>query len=189
MRYFVDAEFIEDGKTIDLISIGIVSEDGREYYAINYDCDRTKANDWVKKNVLAFLPPEPLPQLYGNRKAFEESETYKQGWRNRGLIAIEILEFVRWNKKKPYFAEGEKPEFWGYYASYDWVVLCRLWGKMIDLPKGFPMYINDIKQLCNQLGDPELPEQGKGEHHALNDAKWNKRAWQFLKDREGFGKK
>lgn len=30
MRYFLDCEFIEDGRTIDLISIGIVAEDGRE---------------------------------------------------------------------------------------------------------------------------------------------------------------
>lgn len=33
MKYFLDTEFHEDGKTIDLISIGIVAEDGREYYA------------------------------------------------------------------------------------------------------------------------------------------------------------
>ena len=46
MKYFLDTEFLEGtqksffGKTkptIDLISIGIVSEDGREYYAISKD--------------------------------------------------------------------------------------------------------------------------------------------------------
>lgn len=31
MRYFYDTEFIEDGHTIELISIGVVAEDGREY--------------------------------------------------------------------------------------------------------------------------------------------------------------
>ena len=34
MRIFYDTEFLEDGKTIDLISIGMVAEDGREYYAV-----------------------------------------------------------------------------------------------------------------------------------------------------------
>jgi hypothetical protein len=29
MKYYYDTEFIEDGRTIDLISIGIVAEDGR----------------------------------------------------------------------------------------------------------------------------------------------------------------
>lgn len=37
MKFFYDTEFIEDGKTIDLISIGIVAEDGLEYYAVNLD--------------------------------------------------------------------------------------------------------------------------------------------------------
>ena len=33
MKYFYDTEFIDDGHTINLISIGIVAEDGHEYYA------------------------------------------------------------------------------------------------------------------------------------------------------------
>ena len=39
MRYFLDTEFIEDGKTIDLLSIGIVAEDGRELYLQNVECN------------------------------------------------------------------------------------------------------------------------------------------------------
>jgi hypothetical protein len=31
MRFWFDTEFIEDGKTIDLMSIGVVAEDGRKY--------------------------------------------------------------------------------------------------------------------------------------------------------------
>jgi hypothetical protein len=73
-----------------------------------------------------------------------------------------------------------KPEFWGFYADYDWVVLCQLFGAMVDLPKGWPMYCRDLKQWADELGNPALPEQGKGEHHALADAKWNRQAWEFL---------
>jgi hypothetical protein len=32
-----DLEFLEDGRTIELISIGMVCDDGREYYAVNRD--------------------------------------------------------------------------------------------------------------------------------------------------------
>jgi hypothetical protein len=46
------------------------------------------------------------------------------------------------------------------------------------------MYTNDIKQWCEQLGNPKLPEQGKGEHNALLDAKWNRQAWDFLRSYE-----
>jgi hypothetical protein len=55
MRYWFDTEFIEDGKTIDLISIGIVAEDGRERYWESSEADHSKANDWVRENVLSLF--------------------------------------------------------------------------------------------------------------------------------------
>lgn len=189
MKYWLDTEFIEDGKTIDLISIGIVAEDGREYYAINYDCDLSKANDWVKENVIAKLPPAPLPQFHATSSDWRSSQAYRDGWRNRRAIAHEVMEFI----KSPEYGEIEmsyvgwkdapmdsKPEFWAYYADYDWVVFCQLFGTMMDLPAGFPMYCRDIKQECDRLGNPMLPEQGEGEHNALQDARHNKVMWEFL---------
>lgn len=170
MKYFYDTEFIEDGKTIDLISIGIVAEDGREFYAINEECKLKKASQWVKENVLLHLPPhwrnttdQDSPNIRGQSLA----------WMSRGGIKERITDFC-----DP--VKYGKPEFWGYYADYDHVVLCQLFGTMMDLPKGWPMYTNDIKQLCDSLGNPKLPEQGKGEHHALADAKWNRQAYEFL---------
>ena len=149
MRFWFDTEFIEDGKTIDLISIGVVSEDGREYYAENLSCDRSKASDWVRENVFPHLTGEHV--------------------RQRAHIADDLISFM-----------GDKPEIWAYYADYDWVVLCQLFGTMMDLPKGWPMYCRDIKQLCDSVGNPQLPEQTSNEHHALADAQWAKEAWEFL---------
>lgn len=142
MKIFFDTEFIEDGKTIDLISIGMIRDDGEEYYAISSEFDETKANDWVKENVLSKLEKDI------------KRKTRKQ-------IAKEIIEFV-----------GEEPEIWAYYSSYDWVVLCQLYGKMIDLPKGWPMFCMDLKQLLMMNGNPKIKKQGEGEHNALSDAKW-----------------
>lgn len=178
MKYFFDTEFIEDGRTIDLISIGIVAEDGREYYAINHDCNFSNASDWVWENVLAPMGlyscnDMPQPQLYKSYEALQESKAYKLGWRNKSLIAREIIMFC----SPTLYGE---PEFWAYYADYDWVVFCQLFGTMMDLPKGFPMYCRDIKQECDRLGNPKLPEQEKGKHNALEDARWNKQAWEFL---------
>lgn len=56
MKYFYDTEFIEDGHTIDLISIGIVAEDGRMYYAVSTEFDASRADEWVQTNVLNKLP-------------------------------------------------------------------------------------------------------------------------------------
>src|SRR5260221_9854917 len=49
-----DTEFIEDGpeRPIELISIGIVCEDGREYYAQSCEFNTRSANEWVQMNVL-----------------------------------------------------------------------------------------------------------------------------------------
>ena len=43
MRFFYDCEFIEDGTTIDLVSIGVVGEDGREFYAVSTEFDAGRA--------------------------------------------------------------------------------------------------------------------------------------------------
>ncbi len=155
MRIWFDTEFIEDGRTIDLISIGIVCESGMAYYAESSECDLSRASPWVRENV--------LPHLSGGTAL----ATRKQ-------IADEIVRIV-----------GEKPEFWAYYADYDWVALCQLYGTMMDLPKGWPMYCRDIKQWCDALGNPELPTQGKGEHHAMADAKWSREAWRYLSGQAG----
>ncbi len=148
MRYWFDTEFIEDGKTIDLISIGVVSEDGREYYAESLECDLSRASDWVKGNVLPHLNGFAVP---------------------RARIASDLIGFM-----------GAKPEIWAYYADYDWVALCQLFGTMMDLPKDWPMYCRDVKQLCDSLGNPILAKQTSQEHNALADAVWTKQAWEFL---------
>lgn len=151
MKFWFDTEFLEDGSTIKLISIGIVAEDGREYYAETDDAAYlATSTDWLKANV--------APHLKGGECI-----------RGRTRLAREIVEFV-----------GPKPEFWAYYADYDWVVLCQLFGRMIDLPKGWPMFCRDVKQLSDSLGNPTLPEQPDNAHDALADARWNKTAWGFL---------
>jgi hypothetical protein len=150
MKFWFDTEFIEDGKTIDLISIGIVGEDGRELYCESSECDLSRASPWVRDNV--------IPHLQKRGKLL----TRKQ-------IAARLIDFC-----------GSTPEIWAYYADYDWVALCQLFGTMMDLPKGWPMYCRDVKQLCDSLGNPTLPAQTSQEHHALSDAVWTRRAWEFL---------
>lgn len=56
MRYFYDTEFIDNGRIIDLISIGVVAEDGREFYAVSTEFDPESAGRWVRHNVLPKLP-------------------------------------------------------------------------------------------------------------------------------------
>lgn len=167
MRYWYDTEFYEDGERIHLISIGIVAEDGRELYLENseFDWTRVPEDHWIQNNV--------RPHLWGSDR--HATGTYDH-------IGPAVADFIVTD------SPPEKHELWGYYADYDHVVLAQLFGRMVDMPEGVPWFTMDIKQEAVRLGNPELPKQDSTEHHALNDARWNKKAWQFLKDYdEGWG--
>lgn len=159
-RYFLDTEFYEDGRTIDLISIALVCEDGRELYCVNAEARLNLVSQWVRDNVLAQLPPYSDP-----------------AWMRRSQIRHRILEFTGYDlgigSLQLKDQEIEKPEFWAYYADYDWVVFCQLFGTMMALPPGYPKYCMDLKQWSKMLGDPPHPPRLPGEHNALEDARWN----------------
>lgn len=155
MKYFLDCEFHEQGPTkpIELISLALVPDSPRSpLYVVNSDYAWSTSSDWLKANV--------QPHLYAGGPAIMPFAN----------IGATILGYIG----------AEKPEFWGYYADYDWVVLCQCFGAMIDLPKGWPMFCMDIKQLAVEKGNPRLPEQKDIEHNALADAAWNREAYRFL---------
>ncbi len=173
MKYFLDTEFTENPGSIQLISIGIVDENGRTFYAENTSFDERAANEWVWENVLDKLrwwgkdgeypypntcypkgaPPEHV-EVFGTITSIKEA----------------LLLFFKWDTEV---------EFWGYYADYDWVIFCWIFGKMIELPDGFPMYCRDLKQLLDESGKGKIADP-EGEHNALVDALWNKELHEHL---------
>jgi hypothetical protein len=161
MKIFYDTEFLDDGRVIDLISIGMITEDGREYYAVNADAQwgRIKHHDWLMKNVVPQLPSgdgsKPLPKRW-------LVDFYDPHVKAKPTIAAEVAEFIK---------HTPKPELWAYYAAYDHVALAQLFGPMANLPDGIPMWTNDFKQELVRLGNPRTPSQTKGGHHALADAR------------------
>jgi len=225
MKYFIDTEFIEGFSKplfckkrhfIDLISIGIVAEDGREYYAVSTEFNTKDADQWVKDNVISKLPCR-YPGQHDSPRLKAEAIL----WKTNKQIAEEIIDFTM-----PYAvcSNGEScckfydphpddlkeiltghhelkmkvtaPEFYAYYADYDWVVFCSLFGRMIDLPKGWPMYCKDLKQILDEkqdilnrfstnalnLKDSVFYPKQINEHSALGDAKWNYNLFKFLRD-------
>jgi hypothetical protein len=281
MKYYIDTEFLEGTQrkrtfgmnvntvpTIDLISIGIVSEDDKEYYAISKDFNLKEAWDrfqvkeetpfekyhqftgrkeyWIRKNVLKkiwrdlFFIDECdsliLSRMEGEKLSKElkigkhdglfnynslKSLINKYGKTNQE-IAIEIQEFVYGFAIKGYDTEIQKkitsvlindfiedhgePKFYAYYADYDWVVFCWLFGNMMSLPKGFPKYCRDLKQILDEKVElfgsvcaskpksfiatlnlvkarNDYPKQEENTaHSAIDDARWNKQLHEFLNE-------
>jgi hypothetical protein len=151
MKIWFDTEFYENGRTIELISIGAVCENGSQFYAEVEEFDWAGADPWLVANVKPYLSSQTLP---------------------RAMIAECFLNFVQTNTSAP--------EFWAYYADYDWVVLCQLFGRMMDLPKSFPMFCRDVKQEMARLGVLASPIENVLEHNALEDAKWTMKTHLWL---------
>lgn len=245
MNYYYDTEFLEGtqtkiflgihvGKTkptIDLISIGIVSEDDREYYAISKDFNLKEA--WNRFDTIPATPTEPKEKVYWIRenvlkpiwvdfcnKGFTLKDspmtpygidtlfTYnnfkkllKKYGKSNKQIASEIIEFCnpfhrgysldgadrhtigsvyissepisledinKWDLK--YIFEKSNPVLYAYYGAYDHVAFCWLFGKMINLPKGFPMYSVDLKQMLDErLNKKTNKDFGEGYEYYRND--------------------
>lgn len=224
MKYYFDTEFLEGTQkekfpinlfrkntspTIDLISIGIVAEDGREFYAISKDFNLKEAWNrfdraeqtifekqngfkgrkifWIRENVLKPIWID-LFLLYESEFTFLKGKAYdsfekelKEGKHDKyftlksltalikryGKTNIEIAEKVKefchfWKTLDSGRTLQNHPiEFYAYYADYDWVVFCWLFGKMMDLPNGFPMYCKDLKQMLDEKESVLKNNEGK----------------------------
>ena len=155
MRFFYDTEFIEDGLTIDLVSIGVVDEDGREFYAVSTEFDPDKAGPWVRENVLDKLPAPA-----------------DKAWRDRASIREDLMKFLS--------PRGESVELWAWFAAYDHVALAQLWGAMPALPRQLPRFTRDLRQRWEDVGKPVLPAPPTDAHDALADARHNLARWQVI---------
>lgn len=167
MRYFYDTEFHERGPgyPIELISIGVVSENDQELYLINTDFDwhdskhdGSPSIKWLRKHAMPHVIGREL-DLFG--------VPYSE-FRNL------LLRFIQC-----------PAELWSYNCAYDHVLLSQIFGTMRNLPKSW-RYTMDLKQLILDRGltKNELPSfdasQGEVRHRAIDDARWMKRVWEQL---------
>jgi hypothetical protein len=161
MPFFFDTEFIERGpdEPVRLISIGLVKADGTSYYA-ETDVDLSLCDDWLHQNVVPHL----------NRTKFGGAGLPRE------QIRDDILTFVG----------NYRPEFWGYVADYDWMLMAQLFGRMMDMPRGWSKLCLDLKQWMYHLGvkKAELPVQTGAAHNALEDARWNRDVYEYLDEYE-----
>jgi hypothetical protein len=155
-----DTEFIEDGRTIDLVSIGAVDDQGREFYRVSTEFDPAKASPWVRDNVLAQLP-------------WDQRDDPDGPWRSRAQLAADLLAWLaptdNWRDL----------ELWSWYAAYDHVALAQLWGPMVNLPRGIPMFTRELQQRWEDVGRPTMPPKPANAHDALADARWHRELHQL----------
>jgi hypothetical protein len=168
VRYFIDTEFAERGagKPIDLISIGVMAEDGRNFYAVNSEFKARHANDWVKKHVLPLLPDRNVSL---SDIGFPRWEAAK-AWMKHDRIREAFLTFI---------GNDTAPEFWGWMCGFDYVVVSQLVG-FDSWPKGWPYYFRDLQQTADERGIDLRGMTTPSAHDALKDARQIRGLWQRL---------
>lgn len=148
MKLFLDTEFT-DFIDIELISIGIVSEDGREFYAERIDFDESKCSQFVRLAVLPKLGSSPA--FVGTKLQIKE---YLEKWLSQ-FDSIEVC--VDYLPDWELFVELLDIET---YENKTGVSYCMIGAFLNPL---------DIEQYWR--------ENGRQNHHALHDAKANRAAF------------
>jgi hypothetical protein len=154
IRIFIDTEF-SDFKNPQLISIALVDEDWREFYA-ELPVDRTRCNQFVIDNVLPLLGRELDAQCSGP----EELHARINAW----LLPL----------------EDKKPDLC-YDFEGDWILFSQAMLNQVPAwltPVNVYRHIDPLTFQAYQYVN-HLPQ-----HHALYDARANKRAFNpaFIRD-------
>ncbi len=166
-KIFIDTEFNQNADPVELISIGLVTNTDREFYATISGSD-DGCDAWLLNNVI---------EVWEQDDIVKSNTVYHKGI-NKYDLQKELQSFIGPNKF----------DAWGYYADYDWYLFTRLWGSFDKLPENFPHLCYDVKQFSEhrliQRVTQFVPEF-KPEHHALVDARWTKAAYEFVREYQG----
>lgn len=171
MRLFFDLEFTGLHQMTTLVSLGIIAEDGRSFYAEATDFDRSQVDQWLEQNVLPNLSLETLLLLDDAMPVMEYGVEFKVlgSRRQIGLVLRDWL------------MQFERVEFWGDVYPWDWVLLCELFkvegSPNFSLPENVFYIPFDIATYMNIKGiDPDISREAfsglsLNKHNALDDAR------------------
>jgi len=172
MKIFFDTEFTGLHQNTTLISIGLVAENGKTFYAEFNDYDKSQIDNWLQGNVIDNL-------LFNCYDYYQNApETFITKINDYHLKASSIIVAEHLNI---WLSQFEKVEMWSDCLSYDWVLFSQLYGHAFNIPKNVYYIPFDI---CTLLAirniDPDINREDfsglnnspdKIKHNALWDAK------------------
>lgn len=166
-KIFFDCEFTGLHQNTTLISIGLISECGKTFYAELTDYDKLQIDDWLQKNVINNLI------LNENEHGLDSSSLSGNNHLFVGKTFDVKLALQNW------FCEFGEIEIWSDCLSYDWVLFNQIWGNAFNIPKNIYYIPFDICTLFYAKGiDADISRETFAEmtenslkHNALWDAK------------------
>lgn len=190
MKIFIDTEFTGLHQHTSLISIGIVTESERTFYAEFNDYEEGQVDEWLRENVISNLrfsePSDGEDEYYVASRAKDNpvpSDIYKgYSVELRGSKGDVRKELDVW------LAQFESVEVWSDCLAYDWVLFNQIWGHAFNIPMNVYYIPFDICTMFKLRGiDPDINREGFAgmqdgakKHNALWDARVIKECYEKL---------
>jgi hypothetical protein len=171
MKLFFDTEFTGLHQRTSLISIGIVDDDDKMFYAVFNDYQLNQVDDWIANNVIKNLDLKyedypAVTTIYGDTKKITN-------------------ELVKW---LDYYVAADYLTMWSDCLAYDWVLFNELFGGALNIPPNINYIPRDLCTLMEIKGvDPDINreqfsemENNSNKHNALFDAIVIKKCYEKL---------
>ena len=156
-KLFFDTEFTGLHQNTTLISIGIVSECGKTFYAELTDYDKTQIDDWLQTNVI------------DNLLVKENSQAGLDHPNTRFVIGTmaSVKDYLT-----EWLSQFESVQIWSDCLSYDWVLFCQIFGHAFNIPKNVYYIPFDIcPLLLEKVGNADINrEEYAGNMIEVNDS-------------------
>ena len=134
MKIFFDTEFTGLHKNTTLISIGLVDEDGRTFYAEFSDFDECQCDDWIHENVIKHLKFANAPYSSPVTNIFENDwEVYG----DKPYIREVLYDWL---------SKYDTVELVSDVCHYDMILFIDIFGGAFDIPSNVNPACHDINQ-------------------------------------------
>lgn len=160
-RIYLDKEFLPRFPSVPgTVSVGLHDDAGRDYYAVNADMsvDAVRANPFLREHVWPYLPLTDDGDL------------------DRSHPSVKTEHEIR-RDLETYFAADSRADkiLYANHGAQDVLRLHAFWGHDWNrMPDVIPTWAEDLKALRVRAGNPAMPKQESTEHHALEDARYNR---------------
>lgn len=176
IKLFFDTEFTGLHQRTTLISLGIISEQGRTFYAEFTDYHADQIDEWLKENVIHKL-------VLNDFDVDRDYSPYSNDVVYKGSAEEVVQALMHW------LGNDDQYEIWSDCLSFDWVLFCNLFGHAFSVPSNIYYIPFDICTLFKVNGiDPDISREkfGCGEHYAdmpKHNALWDARVIKMCYDK------
>lgn len=142
VNLYFDTEFTGLHQHTTLISIGVISDTGKTFYAELNDYDESQIDEWLQDNVISNL-------LFNDKKLHYEIDAQSIKMKsNKENVALHL---------KLWLSQFDETEIWSDCLAYDWVLFNHLFGHAFDIPSNVYYIPFDICTLFKVKNvDPDI---------------------------------